>query len=207
MNNTNNASETNMAKQGLKAKDIITLAIFSVLFVIICFISIMLCSMMVVTQPFSIALAALLGNTLYMYMRAKVRSFGGILITGAILSLAMFLAGAGWIIAVVTLAGALIAELIGKASHYSYWGNTIGYIVLITLYASSNIIPMYMLKEETLALAMSNSLDNAFMIDLLNFITGPVMAAALVVVAVSALVGSLLARAMLKKHFIKAGMI
>ncbi|MGL5514607.1 MAG: MptD family putative ECF transporter S component [Sporomusa sp.] len=207
MNNTSNTSETSAARQGLKAKDIITLAIFSVLFVIICFIGIMLCSLMVVTQPFSIALAALLGSTVYMYMRAKVRTFGGILITGVILSLAMFLTGAGWIISMASLAGALIAELIGKASHYSYWGNTIGYIVLMTLYASSNIIPMYMMKEETLALAMSNSLDNAFMIELLNFITGPVMAVALVVVVVCSLIGSLLARSMLKKHFIKAGMV
>ncbi|MGL5513983.1 MAG: MptD family putative ECF transporter S component [Sporomusa sp.] len=207
MNNTNNESAAGTVKQELKAKDIITLAIFSVLFVIICFIGILLCSIMVVTQPFSIALAALLGSTVYMYMRAKVRSFGGILITGVILSLAMFLTGSGWIITAATLAGALIAELIGKASHYSYWGNTIGYIVLMTLYASSNIIPMYMMKEETLALAMSNSVDNAFMIDLLNYITGPVMAVALVVVVVCALVGSLLARAMLKKHFVKAGMV
>lgn len=195
-------------KKGLKGKDIITLAIFSVLFVAICFIGIMISSALVVTQPFGLALAALLGGPMYMYMRVKVPAFGGVLITGVILSAAMFLTGGGWVITLCTLAASVIAELIGFASRYgSFWASAAGYALFMMIYAAGSYVPMFLMKEETLALAQSNNLDNTFMVDLLNFVTGPILAIALAAAGVCAVLGALLARTMMKKHFKKAGML
>lgn len=197
-----------MEKNKLGAKDFITLGIFSVLLVLLCYVGIFAMSVLVVTQPFGVALGALLGGVVYMYMRAKVQGFGGILITGAILAIAMFATGSGWIIAVCILAGSLVAELISRAGSYkNFWLTAVGYAVLMTAYAASSYVPMLMMKGSYYELAMSNSVDNVYMLQLLDFYTGPVLIVALAVTAVCAVLGALFARAMLKKHFAKAGMV
>lgn len=197
-----------MEKKKLTAKDFITLGIFSVLFVVLCYVGIFAMSLLVVTQPFGVALGALLGGVVYMYMRAKVQGFGGILITGAILAIAMFATGSGWVIAVCVLAGALISELVVRGGGYkNFWLTTAGYVILMVVYAAGSYAPMLIMKDSYYELAMSNSVDDAFMIDLLDFYTGPVLFAALAATAICAVTGSLIARAMMKKHFIKAGMV
>lgn len=192
----------------LKAKDFITLGIFSVLFIIICFIGIFATSIVTVTQPFGIALAALLGAPVYLYMRLKVPAFGGILLGGLLLALAMLVTGSGWIIPGCILLGALLAELLARAGHYK---NTLllslGYALLMTLYAAGSYMPMLLMKESYYELALSNSVDNSFMLELLDFYTGPLLAGALLATAALALIGCLVARSMMKKHFIKAGMV
>lgn len=197
-----------MKKSKLTSKDFITLGIFSVLFVVLCFLGIFVASILVVTQPFGIALCALLGGVVYMYMRAKVQGFGGILISGAILAIAMFATGSGWVIAACIMAGALLAELIGRAGKYrSFWLTTAGYAVLMTFFAAGSYAPMILMKDSYYELAMSNSLDSSYMLELLDFYTGPMLVAALAATAVCAGLGALVARAMMKKHFVKAGMV
>lgn len=204
-------NETTGAKQvkaGLKAKDVIPLAIFSVLFVILCFVGIFTSGMLVVTQPFGIAIAALIAGPVYMYMRARVPAFGGILITGVLVAAAMFFTGAGWIIAAGVLVGALIAELIGLATKYkNFWATALGYSVMMTIYAAGSYAPMVLMRDEYYEQAMSNSVNAEFMLQLLDFYTGPILLAALAVTFVCGILGALLGKKMMKKHLEKAGMV
>ncbi|MFV0399143.1 MAG: MptD family putative ECF transporter S component [Oscillospiraceae bacterium] len=192
----------------LKSRDFITLGIFSVLFIIVCFLCIFASSIAVVTQPFGIAIAALLGGTIYMYMRAKVNKFGGVLITGVLLALAMLASGSGWIIVVSLLAATAVAELLTQAGrNENFWLTTAGYAVLMTAFAASSYAPMILMKESYYQLAMSNSVDNAYMLELLDFYTGPILIAALAATAVCSVLGALLAKVMVKKHFSRVGMV
>lgn len=192
----------------LKSKDFISLGIFSVLFIIICFVGIFASSVAVVTQPFGIAIAAVLGGTVYMYLRAKVNKFGGTMMTGILLGLVMLATGAGWVIAVCAIVGGILAELLEKAGGYNnYWLTTAGYAVFMTVYAAGSYAPMVLMKDEYYALAMSNSVDNSYMLALLDFYTGPILIGAMITTAACAVVGSLIAKAMMKKHFSKAGLL
>ena len=196
------------AEKKLKAKDFITLGIFTVLFIVIFFVCIMVMSLSPVTQPFGMALTALLAGPVYMLMRAKVNKFGGILISGIIFAIVMFITGAGWTVALAVIIGTIIAELISRAGQYKkYWVSATGYAVFMTAGAIGSYTPLLMMKEYYTSLSAANSLDAAFMQELMDFVSGPVLVGAFAATIACAFLGALLARAMFKKHFVKAGII
>lgn len=101
------------ASDKMKAKDFITLGIFTVLFFAVVMVCIFASAATVVTFAFGSAIAAIPGGIIYMLMRAKVPKAGSVLLSGVVIGLIEFLIGAGWAVAVGFIAGAVIAELSG----------------------------------------------------------------------------------------------
>ena len=100
------------ASDKMKAKDFITLGIFTVLFFAVVMVCIFASAATVVTFAFGSAIAAIPGGIIYMLMRAKVPKAGSVLLSGVVIGLIEFLIGAGWAVAVGFIAGAVIAELL-----------------------------------------------------------------------------------------------
>ena len=98
----------------MKAKDYITLGIFTVLFFAVVMVCIFASAATVVTFAFGSAIAAIPGGIIYMLMRAKVPKAGSVLLSGVVIGLIEFLIGAGWAVAVGFIAGAVIAELLAR---------------------------------------------------------------------------------------------
>lgn len=192
----------------LRSKDFINLGIFSVLFLVVFFICIMVMSFSPFTQPFGAALAALFVGPIYMLMRSKVNKFGGILISGVLFAIVMFATGGGWPITIAVLVGTILAELVSYIKNYkNFLFNTLGYAIYMTTTAIGSYAPLLMMKDYYLNLSASNSINGDFMIQLMEFISGPVLVVAFVATIICSILGSFLARAMFKKHFIKAGII
>ena len=84
----------------MKAKDYITLGIFTVLFFAVVMVCIFASAATVVTFAFGSAIAAIPGGIIYMLMRAKVPKAGSVLLSGVVIGLIEFLIGAGWAVAV-----------------------------------------------------------------------------------------------------------
>ena len=126
----------------MKAKDYITLGIFTVLFFAVVMVCIFASAATVVTFAFGSAIAAIPGGIIYMLMRAKVPKAGSVLLSGVVIGLIEFLIGAGWAVAVGFIAGAVIAELLARIGHYkSFWLNTIGYSVYMMFFALGTYLP------------------------------------------------------------------
>ena len=192
----------------LKAKDFINLGIFSVIFIVLFLVCIMVMSVTIYTQPFGVALGALLAAPVYMLLRAKAPKTGAIVLFGVLFGLVLFVMGSGWPILLAVVAGALAAELIARAGKYkSYRNETIGYTVLMVATALGSYIPLLTMKAYYRQLAETNSIDNAFMAQLVEFISGPYLVLAVAVTVATALLGTLLARRMFRKHFVKAGLV
>lgn len=197
-----------MNEKKLKAKDFINTGIFSILFIIIFFICIMCMGLTPYTQPFGMALTALIAGPVYMVLRAKVAKPGGILLFGAVYALVLFGTGAGWIIPAAAIAGAIVAELISGAGKYlSFKLNTVGYGIMMAAIAGGSYIPQLAMKKYYTELAVGNGVENDTMVKMVEFITGPVLTVALVVTFLCAVIGAFIAKSMFKKHFIKAGII
>ena len=94
------------ASDKMKAKDFITLGIFTVLFFAVVMVCIFASAATVVTFAFGSAIAAIPGGIIYMLMRAKVPKAGSVLLSGVVIGLIEFLIGAGWAVAVGFIAGA-----------------------------------------------------------------------------------------------------
>ncbi|PYG89741.1 energy-coupling factor transport system substrate-specific component [Ruminiclostridium sufflavum DSM 19573] len=197
-----------MNNKKLKARDFVTTGIFSILFIMIFFVCVMCMSFIPYTQPFGLALTALVAGPVYMIMRAKVAKPGGIMLFGAVYALVMFGTGGGWAIPVAAVAGAIAAELISCAGKYrNFKLNTIGYAVMMVAVAAGSYIPLLTMKEYYLELAAGNGVENDLMTQIVEFISVPYLACALAATAVCAVLGAVIAKGMFKKHFIKAGII
>lgn len=143
-----------------------------------------------------------------MLMRAKVPKAGSVLLSGVVIGLIEFLIGAGWAVAVGFIAGAVIAELLARASHYkSFWLNTIGYSVYMTFFALGTYLPMVIMTGYVDDMSTSNGVSAEYLTELHSFMNGTMVVIIAVVTFVAGIVGALIAKGVFKKHFQKAGIV
>ena len=196
------------ASDKMKAKDFITLGIFTVLFFAVVMVCIFASAATVVTFAFGSAIAAIPGGIIYMLMRAKVPKAGSVLLSGVVIGLIEFLIGAGWAVAVGFIAGAVIAELLARAGHYkSFWLNTIGYSVYMTFFALGTYLPMVIMTGYVDDMSTSNGVSAEYLTELHSFMNGTMVVIIAVVTFVAGIVGALIAKGVFKKHFQKAGIV
>ncbi len=189
-------------------RDFINLGIFTVIFIVLFMACIMVMSMTIYTLPFGVALGSFISASVYMLLRAKVPKTGAIILFGVLFGLVMFVMGSGWPILAAVIIGSIIAEFIARSGHYgSYAREVIGYCILMLGTAVGSYIPFLVMKDYYLKVAEGNSINGKFMARLIEFISGPYLAVALATTVVTAILGTVLARSVFKKHFVKAGLL
>ena len=189
-------------------RDFINLGIFTVIFIVLFMACIMVMSMTIYTLPFGVALGSFISASVYMLLRAKVPKTGASILFGVLFGLVMFVMGSGWPILAAVIAGSIIAEFIARSGHYrSYAGEVIGYCILMLATAIGSYIPFLVMKDYYLKIAEGNSINGKFMARLIEFISGSYLAIALATTVVAAILGTVLARSIFKKHLVKAGLL
>ena len=189
-------------------RDFINLGIFTVIFIVLFMACIMVMSMTIYTLPFGVALGSFISASVYMLLRAKVPKTGAIILFGVLFGLVMFVMGSGWPILAAVIIGSIIAEFIARSGHYrSYAREAIGYCILMLGTAVGSYIPFLVMKDYYLKVAEGNSINGKFMARLIEFISGSYLAVALATTVVTAILGTVLARSVFKKHLVKAGLL
>lgn len=202
----NQNKTTSGAKLG--GRDFINLGIFTVIFIVLFMACIMVMSMTIYTLPFGVALGSFVAASVYMLLRAKAPKTGAIILFGVLFGLVMFAMGSGWPIFAAVIISSIIAELIARSGHYkSYTCEVIGYCVLMVGTAIGSYVPFIVMKDYYLKVAEGNSINGQFMSRLIEFISGPYLALALATTVVTAVLGTVLARIIFKKHLVKAGLL
>ncbi len=192
----------------LGGRDFINIGIFTVIFIVLFMVCIMVMSLTIYTLPFGVALASFITASVYMLLRAKAPKAGAITLFGVLFGLVMFVMGSGWPTLAAVIAGSVIAELVARSGDYkSYTLEVIGYCILMLGTAIGSYIPFLVMKDYYLKLAEGNSINGEFMSRLVEFISGSYLALALAVTVVTAMLGTVLARAVFKKHLVKAGLV
>ncbi|MGL6199388.1 MAG: MptD family putative ECF transporter S component [Lachnospiraceae bacterium] len=192
----------------MKAKDFITLGIFTVLFFIVYMVCVFASAVTVVTYAFCSAIAAIPCGIIYMFMRVKITKTWSILLSGIVIGLLQFLCGAGWVVALSFILGALIAELISRTGQYkNFWKNAAGYALYMCAASVGTFLPMIMMIDYIDSMTASNGVEAAYMERVYNLVSGPMMIVIAIVTFIAGVLGALLAKALLKKHFQKAGII
>jgi energy-coupling factor transport system substrate-specific component len=197
-----------MEQGRLKVRDLITLAIFSVLFLVIYFAVATLMWLSVVLYPFCVALAMMPCGVVWAYLRVKVPKRFGILIQAALLAVIIFFLGSGWFASVGLICGGLLAELLSAVGRYrSFRWNTLGYAVFSVLNNLGVYAIILLARDYYLDFSIQSGMDPTHMNRLVNLMSGPLVLLTCALAALGAILGMLLGRLMLKKHFVKAGMV
>lgn len=190
--------------QKLKLKDVIFIAIFSVLFFAVMLIAVALLGSTPVTFFFTHGVGAVPCGIIYMYVRAKVPRKGSVLLMGTLVALIAFCLGITWASALGLFIGGILAEIISAAGKYTskLW-NLIGYIVFICGFWLGQASYMIIGTEMFMGSMTRQGTSLEFASALVDFVKGPMFVVCLLATIVLAALGGLLGYALFKKHFSK----
>lgn len=192
----------------LRAKDLITTAIFSVVMILIFFVGSMTFGMVPVLYPFLVAFVCIPGGIVWAYMRVKVPKRYSIIIQCSVITLVFFLMGIGWSLALGFLSGGILCEIISGAGRYkSFRLNIIGFAAFGLCVHTGAFLIALMARDYYYDFCVNSGMTSDWTDAFLDFMTWPVMLGSGVVVIIAAVGGMLLGKAMLKKHFVKAGIV
>ena len=189
-------------KKGLGVKDLVTVGIFSALFLVFALVGgISFAPNPVLTFYMPVG-SALLCGPVYLLMLAKVKKRWAVSILGAILCIVWFVTGMHWAMALGYLVMGVAADFVAGAGEYkSKMMNSVSYIV-ISLGGTASYLVFFANPDGWAKIMLGNSTEQSY-IDTMRetgsvwiMLVGTVLAA-----AVSAFVGC----KMLRKQFEKSG--
>ena len=186
----------------LAGKDLINVGIYSAIYFVI-IMAIAMTGYIPIMMPLLCVIGPLVGGVPFMLFLTKVKKFGMILIMSAIMGIMMALTGMGLYSLPVALVSGLVAELIWKQAKYSKAGSSVLVCGFFNIWMWGNFIPLFTNPNGYFSTRTEFGADyQAALTALLPSWMNPVL---LVSCFVFGVIGGLLGRALLKKHFIKSG--
>ena len=189
-------------KAGIGVRDLVTVAVFSVIYFIFFACG---CLGFVPVMAFLFPLPlALVSGIPQMLFYTKVRSFGMVTIMGALLGLLAFLMGYGPIGLGFGIVFGLIADLILRAGAYKSTRCAVAAHAAFSLWVVGTMLPMWILGQAYFE-PFRSSQGDAYVNEMLGLLSGGMLAVVVIGIVACAVVGALVGRAVLKKHFERAG--
>ncbi len=187
----------------LKGKDLVNIGIFAAIYFVINmvlsflgFIPLLLLLMVVITP--------IIGGTPFMLFLTKVRKFGMITIFAVIIGVLMMLTGMGFYAIFTSLIFGLAADLIAKSGNYSSASKSVMATSVYSCWVWGNFLPIFIGRDAYIAQYTERGMQEYAdtMMKLTPMWVCPVM---LIAAFIAGIIGALIGKALLKKHFEKAG--
>lgn len=189
----------------LNVKDLINAGLFSVLIFVFTFLAGMI-GMIPGTMMIMPCVIGVVTGPIYMLYSTKIRKPGMIMIQQLILALVFVVTGHGPWIVLTTATAAFIAEIIIKKDNYLNLSSARLAFSITPLGFIGNFIPIFLNRDKVFAkIAAKRGLEAAqrFSDNIPNWIVAP----SIILAVVGGFIGCTIGIHLLKKHFIKAGMI
>lgn len=191
-----------MKNEKLKVKDLVTIGIFAVIYFIVMF-GVGMIGMIPILFLIYPTILGIVSGVIVMLFMAKEQKPWALFIFGMLTPLGMFAMGHTYVVPVHALVVMLIAEFVRRGGNYrSFKYNAIAFGIF-NMWICGSLMQMLLAKEKYME--MSAMMGSDYTQALEKLITYPHMAIVYAGAFVGGIVGAWIGRAMLKKHFIKAG--
>ena len=188
----------------LKGKDLINIGIYGAIYCVLLTAVAMLGYIPIMMPLLTIIGPIVCGIPMMLFM-TKVKKFGMVTIMVIILGGYLWITGMGFWPALFCLIFGVLADLIFKSGNYqsatkTVVGNGVFHIILF-----GNFLPLYLNADEYFS--TRQSFGQEYITSLTNIMqpwTAPIL---LVCCFVSGMIGALLGKKLLRKHFVKAGIV
>lgn len=188
----------------LNAKDLINIGIYTAIYAVLT-TAVSMLGFIPIFMPLLCVIVPILGGVPFMLFLTKVKKFGMILIMSILVGIYMLLTGMGYYSIIVGAVSGLIAELVYKSGGYKSASKAILTSGIFSVWVWGNFIPLFTNIEGYFSTRQSFGQEY---IDTLTSLMPAWMNPVLLVTAfVSGIIGGLFGRALLKKHFAKAGIV
>ena len=193
-----------MDNQKLKVKDLVSIGVFGVIYFVLMFGIGMMGMIPILFLIYPTVLGIIAGTVVMLFM-TKVQKPWALFILGMISPLVMFAAGHTYVVVVLSLIVMIISELIRKIGNYnSFKYNMLSYAVFSTWICSSM---MQMLLAKEVYIEHCKMMGDDYVVALEKLITYPHMALVALGAFLGGIIGAYIGKALLKKHFEKAGIV
>lgn len=200
-------SEVTPNSNRLKAKDFITVGIFTAIIFAVEFA----CGMLGFIHPFVVAsyvvMIPLVGAIPMMLFYTKVQKFGMITIMSVLIAIIMFVTGMGYLGAPLIVAAGVIADLIAKSGKYKSFKKTMVSYGVFCLWICANYFPVIITAESYRKSLIDGGYSAEYCNNLFLAINYKTIGVLLVLCFVFGLIGAVIGKAVVKKHFEKAGIV
>ncbi|MBR1639049.1 MAG: MptD family putative ECF transporter S component [Treponema sp.] len=186
----------------LKGKDLVNIGVFTAIYFVVILIVAML-GFIPVFMPLMAVLDPLLGGIVFMLFLTKVKKPGMILIMSVLMGILMLLTGMSFYALVVGTISGICAELIYKSGDYKSSKKAVWTHAVFSLWIWSNFLPLFLQPEKYWS--TRQQFGEEYINTLTSLMPAWMCPVLLVVCFVFGILGGLLGKAILKKHFEKAG--
>ena len=193
-----------MKEQKLKIKDLVTIGVFAVIYVVIIFALGMIGFLPVLYLVYP-ALLGIVSGTVIMLFMAKVQKPWAVLIFGMLTSVFMMVEGNTYLLIIHSFVVMLIAELIRRVGNYNSFKYNMLSFAIFNTWICGSLMQMLWAREKYIEIAMV--MGEEYVNALIKLVTYPNMALVYLGAILGGLIGANIGRILLKKHFIKAGII
>lgn len=188
----------------LNGKDLINVGIYSAIYFVIVFVVAML-GVIPVFYPMLTVFVPLIGGIPFMMFLTKVEKFGMIWIMSIIMGIMMLLTGMSYYALAVGVFTGLIAELIYKSGKYKSAVKAVLTYGVFGIWIWGNYLLFFLDRESYYA--MRQDLGQEYLLKLSNMLPMWMCPVMLIACIVCGLLGGVFGKKLLKKHFIKAGIV
>ena len=193
-----------MKEKKLKIKDLVTIGVFAVIYVVIIFALGMIGFLPVLYLVYP-ALLGIVSGTVIMLFMAKVQKPWAVLILGMFTSVFMMVEGNTYLLIIHSFVVMLIAELIRRVGNYNSFKYNMLSFAIFNTWICGSLMQMLWAREKYIELSMM--MGKEYVDILIKLITYQHMALVYLGAIIGGLIGANIGRILLKKHFIKAGIV
>ena len=192
----------------LKGKDLITIGIFSAIYFVINFAFMLLGGLHPLLWILMPGFIALFTGIPYLMMCAKVQKVGSVLLMGLITGLIYYVTGQFTVVILVSFVLACgLAEITRVITHYrSMAGNLVSF-VLFSVGMVGSPLQIWLMREDFLRQITEQGMPADYVNTLAALSSNGMLIVLFLAPVVGAVIGGILARAMFRKHFEKAGLV
>lgn len=153
------------------------------------------------------AFCALISGCVYTLLVVKLQKFGGISVMGIVMGLFFMISGHFIISFAANIVMGIVADCVAKVGKYKSKKWIILSYVLFSYGLFGPVIPMWFMKDAYVANLVARGKDAVYIAELFANINMVTFVLAVVTTLICALVGGWFGMKMIKKHFVKAGIV
>lgn len=191
----------------LQAKDFITIGIFTALLFVVEFA----CGMLGFIHPYIVAsyvvMIPIVGSIPMMLFYTKINKFGMLSIMSVLLAIIMFVTGMGYLGAPLIIASGVIADLIAKSGRYKSFKKTVISHGVFCLWICANYFPVVVTADSYREGLLESGYSAEYCDNLFRAINSKTIIVLLILCFVFGCIGAFIGKAVVRKHFEKAGIV
>ncbi|MDD6742496.1 MAG: MptD family putative ECF transporter S component [Roseburia porci] len=153
------------------------------------------------------AFCALISGSVYMLLVAKVQKFGAISIMGIVMGVFFMTSGHFIVSFAANIIMGIVADFVAKAGAYKSKKGILASYVIFSYGLFGPVLPMWFMKDAYIANLEARGKDASYISDLFANINQATFGIAVAATLICALIGGWFGQKMIKKHFVKAGIV